>query len=95
VAAEFDVQYYHNFDLTDSLKHQDGEMRGVTAGPNVKFYPLDWRVQPYALGGLGLLYMNDRGDLSAEDGLNFMLRAGGGLEETADGGAPLPRRGEG
>jgi hypothetical protein len=56
-------------------------MRGVTAGPAVKFYPLpNWRIQPYVLGGFGLLYMNSREDLKAHDGLNFMMRPGGGLE---------------
>jgi hypothetical protein len=81
VAAEFSTQYYNNFDLTDSLTRQKGEIRAVTAGPSVKFYPLPtWRIQPYALGGFGLLYTNDREDINAEDGLNFMLRPGGGLE---------------
>jgi len=86
VAAEFDVQYYDRFDLTDDLQHEKGSLRGVTAGPNVKFTPFTGKLQPYALGGFGLLYMHDTGDLNVDDGTNFMLRAGGGLEvETLPG----------
>jgi hypothetical protein len=58
----------------------------VTVGPNVKLTPFTGRVQPYALGGFGLLYTKDTGETNVEDGHDFMLRAGGGLEiETLPG----------
>lgn len=86
VAAEFDVQYYNRFDLIDDLRNEKGSLKGVTAGPNVRFSPFTGALQPYALGGFGLLYMNDTGDLNVEDGTDFMMRAGGGLEvETLPG----------
>jgi len=81
IAAEMSVQYYNNYDVEDSLKHQKGELRGVTAGPSAKFYVLpDWKIQPYALVGAGLLYLNSREDLKVSDGTDFMVRPGGGLE---------------
>lgn len=80
IAAEFDVQYYNRFDLTDDLTKQKGSIRGVSAGPNIKLYPFTGRIQPYALAGGGLLHTKDDGDLNVEDGINGMLRAGGGLE---------------
>ena len=86
VAAEFDVQYYDKFDLPDNLTHEEGALRGVTAGPNIRFEPLAGKIQPYALGGFGLLYTKDTGETNVEDGTNFMMRAGGGLEvETLPG----------
>jgi hypothetical protein len=80
VATELDVQYYDKFDLNDEFRSGNGALRGVTAGPNVKFTPFTGRLQPYALGGLGLLYTKDTGETDVEDGTDFMLRAGGGLE---------------
>jgi hypothetical protein len=86
VAAELDVQYYDKFDLPDDLTHEEGALRGVTAGPNVKFTPFSGKIQPYAVGGFGLLYMKDTGETNVEDGTDFMMRAGGGLEvETLPG----------
>ena len=40
----------------------------------------DWKIQPYALIGCGLLYLNSREDLKVTDGTDFMVRPGGGLE---------------
>jgi len=86
VAAELDVQYYDRFDLNDTFNTDNGSLRGVTVGPNVKFTPFTGRLQPYAVGGFGLLYMKDTGEVSVEDGTDFMMRAGGGLEvETLPG----------
>jgi opacity protein-like surface antigen len=61
VAAEGQLQYYDEFGLdlhvSPGSSGQVATLDGMSAMGNVKGYPLTGRVQPYVLGGVGLLWL--------------------------------------
>jgi opacity protein-like surface antigen len=61
VAAEGQLQYYDEFGLdlhvSPGSSGQVATLDGMSLMGNVKGYPLTGRVQPYVLGGLGLLWL--------------------------------------
>ena len=75
VAAEGQLQYYDEFGLdlhaSPGSSGQVATLDGMSVMGNVKGYPLTGRVQPYVLGGIGLLW------LQLEDAFGF------GLEDNA------------
>jgi len=83
-AAEGQFQSYRRFELTTRQDGQDvgrTEIDGLSFSANGKFYPFVGTfkpsIQPYGLGGMGLLNLNADPGTSATD---FMLRVGGGVD---------------
>lgn len=82
VATEGQLQYYDNFAI--DVAHDGRPMsplrkaltlNGLSLMANVKGYPFTGRVQPYALGGLGLLWLHAQGSRPPSDDF-FYMRAG-------------------
>jgi outer membrane protein OmpA-like peptidoglycan-associated protein len=91
-AAEIGVDWYENFEFegiedSDPIRAEDG----WSVWTNGKLYPLPYRIQPYLLGGAGLLHMDrqvnlgflppqEEVGLSDEEDLSFAGRFGLGLD---------------
>lgn len=83
VALEAQAQYYGQSDLNahgPKGSQRVGSFEGVSATGNFKLYPLVGRVQPYVLGGVGLLWAHLKNDLpGARRGNDTELAGRGGL----------------
>lgn len=82
VAAEGQLQYYDNFAIDvaadgrpESPLRKALTLNGLSLMANVKGYPFTGRVQPYGLGGLGLLWIHAQGSHARSDDF-FHTRAG-------------------
>jgi opacity protein-like surface antigen len=87
VAAEGQLQYYDEFGLDLHVSPGSGgqvaTLDGMSVMGNVKGYPLTGRVQPYVLGGVGLLWLRleDAFDFGIEQHeVGFAGRMGGGID---------------
>jgi opacity protein-like surface antigen len=80
--AELDVDYLHDFDF-DVAGYDVAHVRGVATTVNGKGYLTTGRVQPYAVAGVGGLYVAGV-DASLDNVLGlsggFLTRFGGGLD---------------
>lgn len=85
VAVEGEGQFIGDVDLKARVPGQSGSNRvgsieAVTSTANFKLYPIEGRVQPYVLGGLGLMWAHQENSLpGARRGNDTELAGRGGL----------------
>jgi len=82
IAVEGNYQYYANFDI-DTGDADVFDLRAFSFFASAKGYPLDGRVQPYGMFGIGVMgaLLEDDYDLDIEEtDASFTLRAGGGID---------------
>jgi opacity protein-like surface antigen len=85
IALEAQGQFFGEADLEARLPGQTasqriGRIQAVSATGNFKLYPITGRVQPYALGGLGLMWAHQENSLpNAKRGNNTELAGRGGV----------------
>ncbi len=75
IAGEVNFQWVNDFELTAPGFKTNSSSRTLTA--NVKGYPLTGRIQPYAVGGIGILYEQTKGRGSLQE---FEGRLGLGID---------------
>lgn len=86
VALEGQLQYFDEFGTTVDVgvREIDLDLEGVTFTTNGKFHLLRGRVQPYALIGLGVSYLEATASLGSRsvsgDDAAFAFRGGGGVD---------------
>jgi opacity protein-like surface antigen len=78
---EFETEYINDFTVsfTDNATAVKFDTLALTITFNGKVHLLTGRIQPYGIGGAGLLYYQIR-EGSKNDGTSFALRAGAGLD---------------